>query len=143
MGAISLEAVRAANKLAEENIGAEVIVLRTVAPLDDSLILNSIRRTRHLVVVDQGTLTAGFAAEIVARVTDKAFTDLKSAPELITLPDVPAPATRALSNYYYPTISHIVAAGLRQHGRTMSNRYESVRPQDLLDIPDRTFTGPF
>ena len=143
MGAISLEAVRAANKLAEEKIGAEVIDLRTVAPLDDSLILNSIRRTGHLVVVDQGTLTAGFAAEIVARVTDKAFTDLKSAPELITLPDVPAPATRALSNYYYPTISHIVAAGLRQHGCTMPNRYESVRPQDLLDIPDRTFTGPF
>jgi pyruvate dehydrogenase E1 component beta subunit len=139
----TLEALRAADQLAAEGVDAEVIDLRTIAPLDDSQILGSVRRTGHLVVADQGTLTAGFAGEIIARVTEKAFTDLKSAPERVTLPDVPAPATRGLSNYYYPSIGHIVAAGLRQLGRTSRDPFESVRPGDLLDIPDKSFTGPF
>lgn len=139
----TLEALRAAERLAAEGIDAEVIDLRTLTPLDDSKILESIKRTGHLVVADQGTLTSGFAAEIVARVTEKAFRDLKSAPIRITLPDLPTPTTRALSNYYYPTIGHIVAAALKQLGRPALDPFDSVRCDDPLDIPDKNFTGPF
>jgi pyruvate dehydrogenase E1 component beta subunit len=139
----TLEALRAATRLAEQGVDAEVIDLRTIAPLDDTQILESVRRTGHLVVADQGTLTAGFAGEIVARVTEKAFEYLKSAPQRVTLPDVPSPATRALSNYYYPSIGHIVAAALRQLGRSTDDPFENVKPEDLLDAPDKSFTGPF
>jgi pyruvate dehydrogenase E1 component beta subunit len=139
----TLEALRAAERLSVEGVEAEVIDLRTLSPLDDSLILESVRRTGHLVAIDQSTLTAGFAGEIVARVTEKAFADLKSAPERVTLPDVPTPTTRALANYYYPTIGHIVAAALRRLGRPVKDPFETVQPEDLLDIPDKSFTGPF
>ncbi len=139
----TLESLRAADQLDRYGIDAEVIDLRTLTPLDDSELLASVRRTGHLVVVDQGTLTAGFAAEIVARVTEKAFSDLKSPPERVTLPDAPTPTARALSNYFYPTISHIVAAAMRRLGRSTKDPYETVRPDDLLDVPDKGFTGPF
>jgi pyruvate/2-oxoglutarate/acetoin dehydrogenase E1 component len=139
----TLEALRASGWLAEQGIDAEVIDLRTIAPLDDSQIIESVRRTGHLVVADQGTLTAGFAGEIIARVTGKAFEYLKSAPERVTLPDVPSPATRALSNYYYPSIGHIVAAAFRQLGRRTQEPFATVKPEDLLDAPDKSFTGPF
>jgi len=139
----TLESLRAAERLASKGVEAEVIDLRTLSPLDDALILDSVHRTGHLVVADQGTLTAGFAAEIVARVTEKAFNDLKSAPARVTLPDIPTPTTRALANYYYPTIDHIVAAALSQLGIFSEDPFDRVKPTDLLDIPDPTFEGPF
>ena len=139
----TLEAVRAAGRLAAQGIDAEVIDVRTLSPLDDRSIIDSVRRTGHLVVADQGTLTAGFAGEIVARVSTKAFDALKSAPERVTLPDFPTPTTRALANYHYPTVGHIVAAVLRQHGRPAPGPFEKIRPEDKLDVPDVTFKGPF
>ena len=139
----TLEALRAASILAEQGIDAEVIDLRTLTPLDDTIILESVRRTGHLVVIDQGTLTAGFSAEIVSRVVEKGFRDLKSAPIRIALPDLPTPTTRALANYYYPTIGHIVTAALRQLGRKVDDPYDAVKPEDKLDVPDSSFTGPF
>jgi pyruvate dehydrogenase E1 component beta subunit len=139
----TFEAVRAAERLAAQGVDAEVIDLRTLSPLDDTVILESVRRTGHLVVADQGTLTAGYAGEIVARLAEKAFGDLKSAPERIALPDNPTPTTRALANYYYPTINHIVAAVLRRLGRAVMDPFASVRPEDKLDVPDASFKGPF
>jgi pyruvate dehydrogenase E1 component beta subunit len=139
----TLDAVRAADVLAAQGISAEVIDLRTLAPLDDAPILESVRRTGHLVVADQGTLTAGYAAEIVARVTEKAFADLKSAPRRITLPDTPTPTSRALANYYYPTPGHIVAAVLACLGRPADDPWAGIAPEDCLDVPDPTFKGPF
>jgi len=139
----TFEAVRAAERLAAQGVEVEVIDLRTIAPLDDTIILESVRRTGHLVVADQGTLTAGFAGEIVARITEKAFSDLKSAPERIASPDNPTPTTRALANYHYPTVDHIVAAVLRRLGRSAPDPFDSVRPEDRLDVPDASFKGPF
>jgi acetoin:2,6-dichlorophenolindophenol oxidoreductase subunit beta len=139
----TLESLRAAELLSAEGIEAEVIDLRTIAPLNDTIILDSIRRTGHLVAVDQGTLTAGFAGEIVARVSEKAFSYLKSSPERVTLLDVPTPTTRALTNYLYPTIGHIAAAAMRRLGRNPKDPFDAIRPDDLLDVPDKSFTGPF
>jgi acetoin:2,6-dichlorophenolindophenol oxidoreductase subunit beta len=139
----TFESVRAAERLAARNIEAEVIDLRTLSPLDDTLILESVLRTGHLVVADQGTLTAGFAGEVVARVAEKAFASLKSAPQRVTPPDNPTPTTRALANYHYPTIDHIVAASLRCLGRPTFDPFENIKPEDKLDVPDQSFKGPF
>ena len=77
--------------LEREGISAEIIDLRTIAPCHDAAILASVRKTGRLVVADQGTLTGGFAGEIVARVTEQAFAALKAAPMRVTLPDMPDP----------------------------------------------------
>jgi 2-oxoisovalerate dehydrogenase E1 component len=169
----TIEAIKAARVLERQGIAAEVIDLRTLVPRNDAAILASVRKTGRLVVVDQGTLTGGFAGEIVARVTEQAFAALKSAPIRVTLPDLPTPTTRALSNYYYPTPAHIVAAVRRslglppsqssptergedaradavggpvsgQAGTGHDDPWAAIEPADkTLDVPDKTFTGPF
>jgi acetoin:2,6-dichlorophenolindophenol oxidoreductase subunit beta len=140
----TIDAIKAAHRLAEQGIKAEVIDLRTLVPRNDAPILASVRKTGRLIVADQGTLTGGFAGEIVACVTEGAFSALKAAPIRVTLPDTPAPTTRALSNYYYPTPQHIVAAVRRALGLPFDDPFDRVEPADkTLDVPDTSFTGPF
>jgi len=140
---MTLEAMRAAAALAGQGIEADVIDLRTLNPLDDTLILESVHRTGRLVVCDHATYTAGYAGEIVSRVAEKAFGSLKAPPVRVTLPDAPTPTTRALSNYYYPGVGHIVAAARRTLGLPYEDPTASIGPADRLDIPDTSFTGPF
>jgi pyruvate/2-oxoglutarate/acetoin dehydrogenase E1 component len=141
----TLEAVKAARLLDADGIHCDVIDLRTLVPRNDAPILESVARTGRLVVVDQGTLTAGFAGEIVAVVTEAVFSKLKAAPIRVTLPDGPTPTTRALSNFYYPTQQHIVAAVRKTLGLPYdADPFAGVDPADKsLDVPDKNFTGPF
>jgi pyruvate dehydrogenase E1 component beta subunit len=140
----TIDAIKAAQRLARDGIKVEIIDLRTLVPRNDAPILDSVRKTGRLVVVDQGTLTGGFAGEIVARVTEAAFDALRAAPIRVTLPDVPTPTTRALSNYYYPTPGHIVAAVRRVLGLPADDPFAGIAPDDkTLDVPDTSFTGPF
>jgi pyruvate/2-oxoglutarate/acetoin dehydrogenase E1 component len=140
----TLDAIKAGRELSQSGINAEIIDLRTLAPRDDAAILRSVAKTGRLVVVDQGTLTGGFAGEIVARVTEQAFGALRAAPIRVTLPDCPTPTTRALSNYYYPQPGHIVAAVRRTLGLPFDDPWAQIGPDDkTLDVPDKSFTGPF
>jgi pyruvate dehydrogenase E1 component beta subunit len=140
----TIEAIKAARELESSGVKAEIIDLRTLVPRNDKDILASVRKTGRLVVVDQGSLTGGFAGEIVARVTEQAFHSLKAAPVRVALPDVPTPTTRALSNYYYPTPSHIVAAVQRVLGLSEIDPWAGIAAADkMLDVPDKSFTGPF
>ena len=140
---MTLEAVKASNELASHGIEADVIDLRTLNPLDDTIILESVHKTGRLVVCDHSTYTAGYAAEIVSRVSEKAFDSLVEAPIRITLPDCPTPTTRALSNYYYPTVQSIIEASRRVLGLPYDDPYTGIAPEDKLDVPDSTFSGPF
>lgn len=141
----TFDAIRAANELAREGIEIEIIDLRTLTPRDDSMIIESVRKTRHLVCVDHGTLTGGFAGEMIARVTENAFDHLLSAPVRVTLPDCPTPTTRALANYYYPTPRNVVAAVKRTLGKPYeADPWLDIAPDDkTFDVPDSSFTGPF
>jgi len=104
------ESLGAAGALAHEGIEAEVLDLRTAKPLDEETLLESVQRTGRLVVADVGWVTGGFAAEIAARVTEKGFRHLKAPVKRVALPDVPAPASRALEQVYYRTAQDIVKA---------------------------------
>ena len=140
---MTLEAGKAAERLAAEGIEVEVVDLRTLSPLNEAPILESVRKTGRLVMCDHATATAGFAAEIIARVSEKALNTLKSPPVRVTLPDCPTPTTRALSNYFYPTVGHIVAAVKQTLGRPVEDPTVNIDPGDFLDVPDPSFTGPF
>ncbi|MDQ3803056.1 MAG: alpha-ketoacid dehydrogenase subunit beta [Acidobacteriota bacterium] len=140
---MTLEAYRASLELERLGVSAEVIDLRTIAPLDTGLILESVGRTGRLIVCDQGTRTGGFAGEIICRVAESALGSLKAPPRRITLPDAPAPAARALANFYYPQRTHIVAAALEAVGRESFDPWSDIRPDSPLDVVDASFTGPF
>jgi pyruvate dehydrogenase E1 component beta subunit len=104
------EAENAALQLSEEGIGADLIDLRTVKPLDEDLILKSVRKTGRLVIVDTGWKTCGLAAEIAAVVSEKGFAYLKAPIVRVALPDCPAPASSALEKVYYRDAGDIIAA---------------------------------
>ncbi len=112
------EAVRAAEMLADEGIDVEVIDVRTLKPLDDLTILESVRKTGRIVVVDSGWKTCGAAAEIVARVAEEAHDALLAPVVRVTLPDAPAPTSRALEQVYYPGAQDIRAGVLCVTART-------------------------
>jgi len=142
----SLDTLKAMRDLEAMEIDAEIIDLRTLSPRDDEPIMRSVRKTGRLVVVDQGSLTCGYAGDIVAAVVEREFQSLKAPPIRVTLPDIPTPTTRALSNYFYPTPRHIVAAVRKTLGHHVAedDPFAGVPPDDkTLDVPDRSFTGPF
>lgn len=104
------EAVKAAKSLEKADIAAEVIDLRSLKPLDKTLLFESIAKTGRLVIADGGWKTCGVAAEISAVVTEKAFRHLKAPILRVTLPDAPAPASSVLEKVYYPNANSIVSA---------------------------------
>jgi pyruvate dehydrogenase E1 component beta subunit len=105
-----VEAMKAAEDLAKSGTEVEVIDVRSLKPLDEETIFQSVTKTGRLVVADAAWLTCGFAAEISARVASSIFDALKSPIIRVTLPDTPAPMSASLERVYYPTAKDIVAA---------------------------------
>ena len=102
------EAVKAANSLEKEGVAAEVIDLRSLKPMDEKLLLDSVKKTGRVVIVDGGWRTCGLAAEISAIVAEKAFKELKAPVMRVTLPDAPAPASSSVEKAYYPDARSIL-----------------------------------
>lgn len=101
-------AQQAANKLSSEGTEVEVIDLRSLKPLDEAIIEESIHKTGRLLVVDTGWAKAGVCAEIGCLAAEKWFHLLKAPVRRIGLPDIPAPAGYTLEQHYYPSVSTIL-----------------------------------
>lgn len=100
----------AADRLAAEGIGCDVIDLRTTSPLDEETILDSVEVTGRLVVVDEAPPRCGLAADICSLVANKAFASLKAPTEAVTPPHTPIPFARELESAYLPSVDKIEAA---------------------------------
>ena len=105
------EAIEAAISLEEQGISAEILDLRSLKPMDDNLLFESVRKTGRLVIADGGWKTCGIGAEISARVAESnIFKQLKAPIIRVSLPDIPAPASSPLEKIYYPNAACIVTA---------------------------------
>lgn len=104
------ESVRAAAILESEGIRAEIVDVRSLKPLDEDLIFSSVKKTGRLVVADAAWKTAGFAAEIAARVSEQVFPYLKAPILRVSLPDVPAPSSSIEEQAYYTNAADVVRA---------------------------------
>ena len=100
-------AFQAAGKLADEGIEAEVIDLRTLKPLDEAIIADSLHKTGRLLVVDTGWAMGGVCAEIGCLAAEKWFSHLKAPVRRVGLPDIPTPAGYTLEQFYYPDAQKI------------------------------------
>jgi len=104
------KALDAAEALAKEGIEVEVIDLRVLRPLDDATIMNSIRKTRKALIVDEGWKTGSLAAEIGMRIVEQAFFDLDAPIARLCSAEVPIPYARHLEEAAIPQSASIVAA---------------------------------
>lgn len=93
----------AADILSREGISAEVIDPRTIVPLDEDTILNSVRKTSRAIVIDEGHQSYGVTAEIAARISEKAFYHLDAPVIRMGAMDVPVPFSPALEDLTVPT----------------------------------------
>ncbi len=107
---MAVEAQKATDELKNKGINVEFIDIRTIKPLDEDIILNSVKKTGKLVIADGSWRTGSFAAEIAAIVAQKAFKYLKAPIERVTLPDIPAPASSELEKAYYINSDNIIEA---------------------------------
>jgi len=105
-----IEALRAAAELAKEGHDVEVIDLRTLKPLDEEIILDSVKKTGRLIIVDTDWVTGGASAEIAAMVAEKGFDCLKAPIKRVGWPDVPIPASYVLEEAFYPGPQDIINA---------------------------------
>lgn len=96
-----VDAFEAAEDLAKQGIEAEVIDPRTLRPLDEEIILNSVASTGRLIIVDCDWKTGGVTAEIAAMVAEKGFSCLKAPVRRLACPDLPTPAACSLEEAYY------------------------------------------
>ena len=100
-------ATQAVDELAETGITVDVIDLRTLKPLDEKIILESVKKTGKILVVDTGWQMGGVCGEIGCLVAEKAFSSLKAPVRRMGLPDVPTPAGFTLEQFLYPDVQRI------------------------------------
>jgi pyruvate dehydrogenase E1 component beta subunit len=109
--------LEAAQALAADGISAEVIDLRVLRPLDDAAIGASVRKTRRVLVVDEGWRSGSLAAEVMARVVEQVFYELDAPPARVCSQEVPIPYAKHMEEAALPQVGAIVAAAKRLLGR--------------------------
>ena len=144
-----LEAMEAADLMAECGVQADLFDLRAVRPLDLTAIFESVRRTGRLIVVDTGWKMFGLGAEIVAQVTEQGFQHLRAPPIRLGLPDYPTPSSRGLVGAFYPSSQGVVEAVGRLSPewiprlRPAIDTIQTRRAKLPVDAPNPAFRGPF
>ena len=138
-----LESLRCADVLAEHGISVEVVDLRSIRPLDSETVLNSVSKTKRLVVADNGWMHFGVSSEIISIVTENIFDKLICAPARIGLNDSPSPSTRALANHYYPRAVNIAKMICEMLDKNVDLNILFPKTDIPLDVPDPSFRGPF
>jgi len=109
MGRMVHFALEAAEKLAQDGVDVEVVDLRSLSPLDEDAVLESVKKTHRLVVVDEDNPRCSMATDIVALVSERAFDYLDAPPRMLTAPHTPVPFSPPLEDYYIPSADKIVS----------------------------------
>jgi pyruvate dehydrogenase E1 component beta subunit len=104
------KSLAAAETLAKEGISVEVIDPRTIAPLDVETIVQSLKKTGRLVLVDQATRHASVAAIVAGEIAERGFSFLKAPVKMVTALDTSVPYSEPLENYVMPNEDKIIKA---------------------------------
>jgi pyruvate dehydrogenase E1 component beta subunit len=102
------KALAAAEQLAAERIGVEVVDVACLAPLSTAVLEGSVRKTSRLVVAHEAWRTTGFGAEIAATIAERCFFDLEAPPVRVTAPQSPLPLAKPLRDAFLPDVGDIV-----------------------------------
>ena len=108
-GAMVYVAQEAAEVLEKEGISVEIVDLRTLLPIDEETILESVRRTSKAILLHEDVLTGGIGGELAARITEKAFEYLDGPVLRIAAPDTPVPYSPPLEEAFLPNAEKVIA----------------------------------
>ena len=124
-----VEVLKAADCLKKDGIDVEVVDIRSVKPLDEETIIQTF---------------LSISAEIISIVVENAFKHLKKPPCRVTFPDVPTPTSWAIANNFYPRAINILNKVEELLDLPKKSEKEwGLSPTGPLDVPDKSFTGPF
>tara|TARA_B100001741_G_C16534243_1_gene591072 strand:+ start:749 stop:1813 length:1065 start_codon:yes stop_codon:yes gene_type:complete len=127
----------------ENKIFPEIIDLRCLRPLDKSSILKSVKKTKRLIVLDNGWTKYGISSEIIALVSENSKIKLKTKPVRLGLNDSPIPSTRALARYSYVDKKKIVNTISKILNKKINlNKLKKLKLNET-DVPHKDFNGPF
>lgn len=130
-----LESLRAAKRLQEAGIDAEVIDLVSLNPIDYETILSSVRKTRRLVIADVSTPAFSVGHELIGELSRALWNELASPPEVVTCPNAPCPTAPSLTEGYYPTDDDVINAVILATGAKNHNLYAKPRTFKQLHLP--------
>jgi 2-oxoisovalerate dehydrogenase E1 component beta subunit len=112
-GAMVWTALEAASQLEPEGISIEVVDLRSLLPYDEEAVLASVRRCNKVILLHEDTRIGGFAGELAATISEKAFQDLDGPILRVTAPDTPVPFSPPLEEYFLPNAQKVAEAARR------------------------------
>jgi pyruvate dehydrogenase E1 component beta subunit len=138
-----LESLRCADILENYGISIEVIDLRTIRPIDTETILKSVRKTKRVIVADNGWVHFGVSAEIISIITENIFDSLISPPARVGINDSPSPSTRALTKEYYARAIDIAKIVCKILSKSINLDEAFPESEFPLDVPDPGFIGPY
>src|SRR5262249_32865529 len=104
------KALKAAEELAESGIELEIIDPRSLVPLDEQAIIDSVKKTGRLIARHEASTRSGYGAEIISRVVEAAFDYLDAPPLRVCARDVPVPYSQVLETAALPQVEDLVAA---------------------------------
>ena len=104
----SVVCLEASEKLEKLGISAEVVDLLSLSPLDNEIIIESVKKTNRIVIVDEDNPIASIASEVAAIVADKAFDYLDAPVKRVTAPHTPVPYSKGLEDVYVPNSDDVV-----------------------------------
>jgi pyruvate dehydrogenase E1 component beta subunit len=140
---MTVETQHALAHLSGHGIACDHIDLRTLSPIDWDSIRQSVRRTGRLLVTDSGSTTGSIAGEIIARVSQDCWSDLRSAPVRLAMPDFPEATSPALTEHYHVRAEHIASSIAKMTGHQIDSGELVRRRVNPHDVPGTWFTGPF
>ena len=139
----TIECLKAQEILNHYNVKAEVIDLRSLRPLDIKTIINSVKKTKKLIVVDNGWMNFGISSEILSVVSETIGNQYMIKMHRLGLLDIPTPSSRKLATLCYPhcvNIALVVGKLLKKTFKDIKKKYNKFIPKD---VPNSEFKGPF
>ena len=140
---MTIECIKLYKVFEKLNISVEHIDLRTLRPLDINSIINSVKKTKKMLVVENGLPNFGISSEIITKVSSKLKNIKTDNFSRIGFEETPIPSTRSLAKYCYPRPYDICSEILKVLKIQNKNLKFFFKNKGFEDVPDLSFTGPF
>lgn len=127
-------------KLEDKRIDFEHIDLICCKPLDKNTIINSVKKTGRIIILDTGFESNSISSEIISVVNETCFKNLKHQPVRMNVPDIPEPTSYGLTKFYYNDSNDILEKVLSIFSKKINNSKKSLNHHD---VPGSWFKGPF